>query len=53
MTKFVGLKVETYIYLKDASSEDKNANVTKMPVIKRKRKFENYKNCFEATKLKN
>ena len=44
MTKFVGLKAKTYSYLIDDGSEHKKANGTKKCVIKRKRKFENYKN---------
>ena len=35
----------------NASSEDKKAKRTKKCVIKRKTKFENYKNCLEATQL--
>ena len=45
MTKFVGLRAKTYSYLIDGGSEDKKAKSTKMCVIKRKLKFENYKNC--------
>ena len=51
MTKFVGLRAKTYSYLIDDGSEDKKAKGTKKCVIKRKLKFENYKNCLEATKL--
>ena len=36
MTKFVGLKAETYSYLIDASSEDKKAKGTKKCVIKQR-----------------
>ena len=54
MTKFVWLRVKTYTYLIDDGSEDKKkAKGAKMCVIKRKLKFENYKNCLEATQLKN
>ena len=53
MTKFVGLTVKTYSYLTDDGSEDKKAKGTKKCVIKRKFKFENYKNCLEATQLEN
>ena len=53
ITKFVGLRAKTYIYLVDDSSEDKKAKDTKKCVIKRKLKFENYKNCLEATQLDN
>ena len=53
MTKFVGLTAKTYSYLKDDGSEDKKAKGTKKCVIKRALKFENYKNCLEATQLEN
>ena len=49
MKKFVGLRAKTYNYLTDDSNEDKKAKGTKKCVIKRKLKFENYKNCLEAT----
>ena len=52
MSKSVGLRVRTYSYLIDDGSEDKKAKVQKS-VIKRKLKFENYKNCLEATQLEN
>ena len=51
MTKFVELRTETYSYLIDDDSEDQKAKSTKKCVIKRKIKFENYKNCLEATQL--
>ena len=38
-------------YLTDDGSEDKQAKDTKMCVIKRKLKFENYKNCLRATQF--
>ena len=53
MTKFVGLRAKTYSYLIDEGSENKKAKGTKKCVIKRKFKFENYKNCLEATQLEN
>ena len=53
MTKFVGLSAKTYSCLKDTSSEEKKAKDTKKDVIKRKLKFECYKNCLEATQLDN
>ena len=53
MTKVVGLRTKTYSYLIDDGSEDKKARDTKKCVIKRKLKFENYKNCLEATQLDN
>ena len=51
MTKFVGLRAKTYSCLIDDGSEDKKAKGTKKCVIKRKLKFENYKNCLEATQI--
>ena len=51
MTKFVGLK--TYSYIIDDGSEDKKAKGSKKCVIKRKLRFEKYKNCLEATRLEN
>ena len=53
MTKFVGLRAKTYSYLVDDSSEDKKAKGIKKCVIKRKLRFENYKNCLEVTQLDN
>ena len=53
MTKFVGLRAKNSSYLIDDGSEDKKAKGTKKCVIKRKIKFENYKNCLEATQLEN
>ena len=52
MTKFVGLRAKACIYLTNDGSEDKKAKGTKKCVIKRKIKFENYRNSLEATKLK-
>ena len=52
MKKFVGLKAKTYSYLIDEGIEDKKAKDTNNCVIKRKVKFENYKECLEATQLK-
>ena len=49
MTKFVRLRA--YSYLIDDGSENKKAKGTKNCVVKRKRKFENYKNCLEVTQL--
>ena len=53
MTKFFGLKVKTYSYFIDDGSEDKKAKSTKKCVVKRKLKFESYKNCLQATQLNN
>ena len=38
-------------YLTDDGSEDKQAKDRKMCAIKRKLKFENYKNCLQATQF--
>ena len=52
--KFVGQKPKTYSKtLTDANSEDKKAKDTKKCVVKIKLKFGNYRNCLEATELKN
>ena len=51
MTKLVGLRAKIYSYLIDDGNEDRKAEGTKKCVIKRKLKFENYKNCLEATQL--
>ena len=51
MTKFVVLRAKTYSYLINEGSEDKKSKGTKRCVLKRKLKFENYKNCLEATQL--
>ena len=53
MIEFVGLRVTTSSYLIDDSSKDKKRKDTKKHIIKRKPKFENYKNCLEATQLVN
>ena len=58
MTKFVGLRAKIYSYLIDDGSEDKKILKKKSKkciknVIKRKLKFENFKNCLEATQLHN
>ena len=52
-TIFVGLWAKVYSNIIDDGSEDKNAKGTIKYVIKRKLKFENYKNCLEATHLDN
>ena len=49
----VGLRAKTYSCLIDDSCEDKKAKDTKECVIKKKLKFENYKNWLEATQLEN
>ena len=52
-TKFVGLRAKTYSHLIDDGSDDKKAKGTKKCIIKRKLKFESYKNYLEATQLDN
>ena len=44
MKEFAGLRTKTYSYLKDNNNEDKKAKCTKKCVIKRKLKFQDYKN---------
>ena len=51
--EFVGLRAKTYSYLKDNNDEDKKAKGTKKHVIKRKLKFQDYKNCLEAARIEN
>ena len=53
MTKFVGLRGKAYSYLIDDGNEDKKTKGTKKFVMKRKLKFQNYKNRLEATQLEN
>ena len=51
--KFVALSAKTYNYLIDEGSDNKKAKGTRKCVMKRKLKFENYKNCLEGTQFKN
>ena len=44
---------KTYSTLKDNNDEGKKAKGTKKRVIKRKMKFENYKNCLKASQIIN
>ena len=53
MAKIVGLRAKSYTYLVNDGNEDNIAKNTKECVIKRQLKFENYKNCLEATILEN
>ena len=53
ITKFVGLRVQTYSYLIDEGSEDKKVKSTEKGVMKRKPKCENYNNRLEATQFDN
>ena len=52
-TEIFSLRVKTYSYLIDDGSEDKKVKGTKRCAIKQKIKFEDYKNCLEATQLEN
>ena len=45
MKEVVGLRAKTYSYLKDNKGKNKKAKCTKTCVIKRKLKFQDYKNC--------
>ena len=51
MKLFVGLRAKAYSYLKDNNDEDKKAKGTKKCAIKRKLKFQDYKNCLEAAQI--
>ena len=51
MKEFVGLRAKTYSYLKDNNDEDKKAKSTKKCIIKRKLKFQDYKNCLETAQI--
>ena len=52
-TEFFLLRAKTYSYLIDDVSEGKKVKGTKRCAIKQKIKFEDYKNCLEATQLEN
>ena len=51
--EFAALRAKTYNYLTDNNDGDKTAKGTKKYAIKDKLKFEDYKNCLEATQLEN
>ena len=53
MKEFVGLRAKTYSCLKDNVDKDKRVKSTKTCIIKRKLKFQNYKNCLEAARIEN
>ena len=53
MEEFVGLRAKTYSYLKYNSFKDKKSKGTKRCVIRRKLKFEDYKNCLAAAQIEN
>ena len=49
--RLVGLRAKTCSYLIDVGSEDKKAKCAKKCIMKRKFKFDDYKNCLEANQL--
>ena len=53
MKEFVELRAKAYSYLNDNNYEDKKAKLTKKCVIKRKTKFEDFKNCLEEAPIEN
>ena len=53
MKELVGLGAKTYSYLKDNHDEDKKAKGTKKCVMKRKIKFQYYKNSLEVAQIEN
>ena len=53
MKTFFGLRAKIYSYLKDNNDEVKKAKSAKRCVIKGKFKFQDYKNCLEATQIEN
>ena len=50
MKEFVGLKAKTNRYLNDNNDEDKKAKDTKIYFIKRKNKFQDYKEAAQIEK---
>ena len=53
MANFVVLRAKSYSYFLDDQCKDKKAEGTKKCIIKRKLKFENYRDCLESTQLQN
>ena len=51
MTELIRLRAETYSYLTDDDFENKKSKGAKSCFIKGKSKFEDYKNCLDATQL--
>ena len=51
MKEFVWLRPKTYSSLKDNNAENKKTTATKKCVIKRKLKFQVYKNCLKAAQI--
>ena len=53
IAKFVSLSSKAYSYLKDINDEGKKEKGTKKCVVKRKIKFQDYKNCLKASQIIN
>ena len=53
MTEFLRLRAKTFSYLIDDGTENKKVKGAKKCVIKRKLKFEDYKNWLDATQMEN
>ena len=53
LNKYAALTAKTYSYLTDNNREDKKLKGTKKCIVKRKPKFEDYKNFLKATELEN
>ena len=53
MKKFVELKAKTWSYLKNNNDEDKKSKRHKICLMKRKLKFEDYKNYLKAVQIEN
>ena len=53
MKYFVGLREKPYSYVKDNNDEEEKQKSKKKYIIKRKLKFEDYKNCVEAAEIEN
>ena len=51
MKEFVALRAKTYSCLKENNDKGKKASGTKKCIIKRKLKFQDYKNCSNADKI--
>ena len=53
MTDFFGLRAKISSYLKDNNDEDEKVKGTKRCIIKRKLKFQGYRNHLEAAQIEN
>ena len=53
MKVLFGLVAKTYSYLKDNNDEYKKAKHTKKRTLKKQFKFQDYKNCLEASQIEN